>query len=119
MLILQAEMADSHDRDSHINTFKTMKTDVHIGKMIEKKLRERGCQVTWFANELCTERTNIYKIFRRRSIDTELLMKISRILEYDFFSYYSRELTAQKLEQGQVSEQVSEQVSTYGTSASK
>ncbi len=81
-----------------------MKTDIHIGTRIKEKLGERAYKVTWFANELCTDRTNVYKIFKRQSINTELLLKISRILGYDFFSEYSRELTAQKLEQGQASE---------------
>lgn len=37
---------------------------------------------------------NIYNIFKRKSIDTELLEKIGEILEYDFFKHY----TSKKLE---------------------
>lgn len=44
------------------------------------------------ARQLSCGRANVYKIFEKYSIDTELLMKISVTLDYDFFSLYSREL---------------------------
>lgn len=47
--------------------------------------------VTWFANKLYCDRTNTYKIFKRQSIDTELLLRISQVLHVNFFEYYSRE----------------------------
>ena len=63
--------------------------DVHIGQLIEDKLREKERNVTWFARKLCCVRSNVYKIFEKRSIDTLLLLRISIILEEDFFYYYS------------------------------
>ena len=33
--------------------------------------------------------TNVHKIFKRETIDTGLLQKISDVLEYNFFIYYS------------------------------
>lgn len=73
-----------------------MKKRFHIGSIIEAKFREKGWQVKRFAGELCTDRSNVYKIFRRQSIDTELLLKISIILGHDFFREYSRELGGEK-----------------------
>lgn len=65
---------------------------VHIGKLIETELRRQERTVAWFARNLYCERTNVYDIFRRESIDTELLLRISRVLKHDFFSYYRDEL---------------------------
>ncbi len=65
---------------------------IHIGKLIETELRRQERSVTWFARKLYCERTNVYHIFQRRSIDTEMLLRISHVLEHDFFSYYRQEI---------------------------
>ena len=61
------------------------------GKLIEEELHRQERSVTWFANKLYCDRTNTYKIFKRQSIDTELLLRISQVLHVNFFEYYSRE----------------------------
>ena len=66
---------------------------VHIGQLIEQELRRQRRSVSWFARELYCDRTNVYKLFRKESIDTVLLYRISEILSYDFFRYYSNELS--------------------------
>lgn len=63
-----------------------------IGLMIKAKLKEKKQSVVWFAGQLGCSRTNIYKIFGKKSIDTEELMKISIILNFDFFRVYSDKL---------------------------
>lgn len=63
-----------------------------IGLIIKSKLKEKKQSVVWFAGQLGCSRTNIYKIFRKKSIDTDELMKISRILNFDFFKIYSDKL---------------------------
>ena len=65
---------------------------IHIGGIIKKRFDAQGASVSWFAKELCCDRTNIYSIFKRESIDTALLEKISVILKHDFFQYYSRDI---------------------------
>lgn len=65
---------------------------IHIGSIIEQQLREQQRSVTWFARHLYCERTNIYNIFKRQSLDSELLFRISRLLNHDFFRYYSADL---------------------------
>lgn len=52
-------------------------------------MNEQGLTTVWLANELGLHRTNLYKIYDRPTIDTGLLLRISRILKYDFFSLYS------------------------------
>lgn len=41
--------------------------------------------VSDFARQLNCERTNVYTIFKRRTIDVELLVIISKVLRYNFF----------------------------------
>lgn len=67
---------------------------IHIGSIIKKRFDEQGVSVSWFARELCCDRTNIYSIFKRESIDTALLEKISIILDYDFFKHYSDDISS-------------------------
>lgn len=67
----------------------TTANEIHIGSIIEHKVRAGGHSVTWLAGCLCCERTNIYSIFRRKSIDTGLLLRLSEVLNYDFFALYS------------------------------
>ena len=71
-----------------------MITMVDIGKLIHEKVCEQGRSVTWLARKLNYSLTNIYKIFEKPSIDTDVLMRISDALDYDFFAVYSRELAA-------------------------
>lgn len=69
---------------------------LHIGKLIKLKLLEQQKSVVWLARELSCSRTNVYKILGKYSIDTELLVKISTILEHDFFSIYTEEIKKRK-----------------------
>lgn len=62
---------------------------LHIGKIIKAELENQGRSVSWLANALYTDRTNMYKIFKKAHIDTFLLLRISQILNHDFFKYYS------------------------------
>ncbi len=62
---------------------------MHIGNEIEKIYNEKGIKIAVFAEKLGTVRDNIYKIFKREDISTSLLLKISEILEYDFFKFYT------------------------------
>lgn len=43
--------------------------EIHIGSLIKEKMEERGLSVSDFAHALHYERTNIYKIFKRSSIE--------------------------------------------------
>lgn len=64
-----------------------------IGQAIKHVLKEKGYTVVWFARRMDCSRTNVYKIFGKRSINTDELMRISSILNYDFFRLYSNELS--------------------------
>ena len=65
---------------------------MHIGKLIKEQMEKQDKTVVWLARELSCSRTNIYKIFEKSSIDTSLLMRISIVLQYNFFVDYMDEL---------------------------
>ena len=58
--------------------------DLQIGKRIQNELKEQGRSVSWLARQLGMERTSLYYTFRQNSIDLELLMRISFIVEHNF-----------------------------------
>lgn len=63
---------------------------MHIGKLIKQQMEEQGKTVVWLARQLSYSRTNVYKIYEKPSIDTDVLMRISVILKYDFFQIYTK-----------------------------
>ena len=65
---------------------------VHIGSKIKDQFDATGRTIAWFAREIQCERTNVYDIFERSHIDTDLLLKISEELNFDFFIYYKPKL---------------------------
>ena len=67
----------------------TVEEDIHIGKLIYKRLKQEGRKTTWFARKLCYYPTNSYKIFQKQHFNTELLLKMSILLNYNFFIHYS------------------------------
>jgi len=59
---------------------------LHIGNLIKEQVTQKGIKVSWLAAQLKCHRNNIYLIFSRSWIDTDTLMKLSRILDHDFFA---------------------------------
>lgn len=62
-----------------------------IGVFIKKEMERQAKTVGWLAKQLNCDRTNIYSIYRRQSIDTSLLFRISQALHFDFFALLSQE----------------------------
>ena len=65
---------------------------IHIGKQIRQKMEERQKTVGWLSKHLSCSRATVYKIFEKYSVDTEMLARISAILNFDFFSLYSEDI---------------------------
>lgn len=63
-----------------------------IGELIKRELSRQERTVVWFANRLSCDRTNVYRIFSKRSLDTELLVRISIVLGHNFFADIASEL---------------------------
>ena len=68
---------------------------IHIGKRIKQKLAEQGRTSSWLAQQLSYNRTTMYKIYDKASLDTQMLLRISRIMEYDFFKEFSQKFDSQ------------------------
>ena len=64
---------------------------IHIGKEIKEELHRQERGVSWLAEKLHCDRTNVYNIFKRQGIDTRLLERISIILNRNFFTLYCQE----------------------------
>lgn len=64
-------------------------TQPHIGKIIQAKLKEQRRSVTWLANQIPCTRDNIYKIFSKQWISTDMLMQISLLMDCNFFIFLS------------------------------
>jgi DNA-binding Xre family transcriptional regulator len=69
-----------------------MTETIHIGSIIKKVAEQQRISAVELADHLGLHRNNIYDIYKREGIDTNLLLKLSRFLKHDFFRYYSKEL---------------------------
>ena len=47
-----------------------------IGELIKERLKAEERSVAWFARKLSCSRANVYKIFCKEYIDTELLTRL-------------------------------------------
>ena len=67
---------------------------VHVGKMVKAEFDKhpKTHTISWLAGLLCCGRNNVYDIFNRKSIDSDLLIRLSQILEHDFFKDISDEI---------------------------
>lgn len=61
---------------------------VHIGKLISKKIKEIGMSKSELSRRISVTPQSTHYILAKNSIDTNLLLKISRALDYDFFQHY-------------------------------
>ena len=68
---------------------------IHIGQLIKQELELQERTPSWLARKINCERPNVYNIFERKSIDTDLLLLISKALNKDFFEILSKELNRQ------------------------
>ena len=62
--------------------------NVDIGQKIKEVFDAQNKKLTDFADELGTVRQNVYRIFKKQHLDTGLLLKISQVLNHNFFQYY-------------------------------
>lgn len=58
---------------------------ISVGSLIKQELKRQERSVVWFANHLSCDRTNIYRILSKDSIDTNMLIRISKVLNHNFF----------------------------------
>ena len=61
----------------------------NIGQEILKEVKAKYPSVTAFAKDLCKSSSATYEIFGKTSLDTDLLLKVSQLLDRDFFREFS------------------------------
>lgn len=53
--------------------------------MVKRELKTQGRTVVWLARTINMERSSIYKMFERNTLDVSLLIRISLVMDHDFF----------------------------------
>jgi len=66
--------------------------DIHIGKLIKKYMIENGIPINSVADCIYKSRQNMYDIFKRKTMDVELLDRISMALNINLFEILAKEL---------------------------
>ena len=61
---------------------------IHIGEKIKERAKDLRVGPTELGKLINTSKQNIYTIYKRRSLDAELLKKISAALKFDFFLFF-------------------------------
>ena len=65
---------------------------VNIGQIIKEDLDRQNLSAGWLARELGCNRSTMYRMIDRNSIDTAMLARISIALGIDFFKVLSDEM---------------------------
>lgn len=66
--------------------------DIHIGKLIEQLVKEKEIDNERIVAFFNIEEQQIVKMYQSKSLETEILLRWSKLLKYDFFRVYSQHL---------------------------
>jgi len=67
--------------------------DIPIGELIFMTLKDKERSIVWLAKQIGCDDSNLGKMLKgKRYIYPDLLLRISVILEEDFFDFYSQKL---------------------------
>lgn len=69
----------------------TKGNDIHIGQLIQDQLKKDQRSVGWLSRQIPCSRNHVYKLFKRPSLDAKLLLRISVVMQFNFFQYYTAE----------------------------
>ncbi len=64
--------------------------DIHFGNMILGELRKQRYSVAWFAKEMGSDRSNMYKLLERQHLNSEFILRAGKLLNHDFFGDASK-----------------------------
>lgn len=78
------------------NNAKICRMEIHVGKLILDKLRERGMKKAEFARRINKSRQNVQDILTRPALDTDLLSQISKVLDYNFFQILAEKVNIEQ-----------------------
>ena len=66
--------------------------EIHIGKMLKMSVTEGGIEMSRICNFMKCEEEEVKQIYLQENLSTDILLKWSKLLEYDFFRIYSQHL---------------------------
>jgi len=64
------------------------RTDIYIGELIKQKCKEQGISKTQLAEKIRHSRSGVYKMFDKKSIDIDVLIRLSELLNHPFLEEY-------------------------------
>ena len=65
-----------------------MENVVFIGKEIHRELKRQGRSGVWLARQLPCSNNHVYKKKKKKTMDADLLWRISDIMDVNFFRLY-------------------------------
>jgi hypothetical protein len=66
--------------------------NIHIGSLIHQRVIENNIDTSRICNFLKCSEEDIRQMYEAKSLETEILLRWSKLLEYDFFRIYSQYL---------------------------
>ncbi|MCW3160840.1 transposase [Chryseobacterium oryctis] len=71
-----------------LNNFK----DIHIGSLIKQRVKELNVETLRICNFMKCNEHVLQEMFLQKDMNTDVLLKWSKLLEYDFFRFYTQHL---------------------------
>lgn len=66
--------------------------NIHIGKYIKEMVDHKNIPIERICNFLAKDEEFVEKVYESKSVETDILLRWSKLLEYDFFRLYSSHL---------------------------
>lgn len=66
--------------------------EINIGNLINLLVTERGIEISRICNFMKCSEKQINEMYKSSSLDSEIILKWSKLLEYDFFRIYTQHL---------------------------
>jgi plasmid maintenance system antidote protein VapI len=65
---------------------------IHVGSLVRAELSRQQKSVSWLAEQLGIQRPNCYRILNAQSIQTDMLCRLCRVTQHDFFLDISQQI---------------------------
>ncbi|WP_312508516.1 transposase [Chryseobacterium culicis] len=66
--------------------------NIYIGQIINERVAESGIEISRICNFFKCDEEKIEEMYKAKSLETEILLRWSKLMGYDFFRLYSQHL---------------------------
>lgn len=66
--------------------------DIHIGQLLAQRVSEQEVDIQRICNFMNSSEEDVKEMYLQKNLHTDVLLKWSKLLEYDFFRVYSQHL---------------------------